>query len=67
MSLFCWLHPPNVAILDPAESCDLLGFWWPQESFVPDSSRWRVKVSGAMKDLKAENLRLLDLEESQAP
>lgn len=36
------------------------------ESFVPDSSRWRVKLSsGAMKDLKAENLRLVDLQESQ--
>ena len=40
--------------------------FWPQESFVPDSSRWRVKLNGTMKDLKAENLRLLDLEESQA-
>ena len=56
-----------LVILDPAESWISWVSGWPQESFVPDSSRWRVKVSGAMKDLKAENLRLLDLEESQAP
>ncbi len=38
-----------------------------KESFVSESSRWRVKLStGDMKDLKAENLRVLDLKESQA-
>eukprot|EP00434_Breviolum_minutum_P023510 symbB.v1.2.020739.t1/scaffold1762.1/size182224/6 len=36
------------------------------ESFISESSRWRVKLStGDMKDLKAENLRVLDLKESQ--
>ncbi|CAK9079906.1 unnamed protein product [Durusdinium trenchii] len=36
------------------------------ESFVQESSRWRVKLlDGAVKDLKAENLRLLDAKESE--
>lgn len=37
------------------------------ESFVQESSRWRVKLlDGAVKDLKAENLRLLDAKETLA-
>ena len=50
-------------LMDPDEWISVAS----QESFVADSSRWRVKLSsGAMKDLKAENLRLMDLQESQA-
>lgn len=39
-----------------------------QESFVSDSGRWRVKLSdGAVKDLKAENLRILELKQAEIP
>ena len=37
------------------------------EAFMQDSGRWRVKLaSGAVKDLKPENLRVLEAKELQA-